>query len=170
MEPLKAQDVVVALRLAVNDGPRPPIAELARALRLSASETHAALRRLAGSHLYDPEGMRIVRPALLEFLLHGLRYAFPASPGPLTVGLPTSASAPPLRERILQAPDETTVWSWGPGEVPGHAIEPLYRTVPEAAADDPALHELLALADAIRVGRARERRLAGLEIEKRLQG
>ena len=169
MEALKPQDIVVALKLVGGDGPRPAIAELAGALRLSASEVHAALRRLAGSHLYDPGERRVIRPALLEFLLHGLRYAFPARPGEPTVGLPTGASAAPLRDALAPAPDEATVWSWGPGTVRGHRIEPLYRTVPEAAADDDSLHEWLALADAIRVGRARERRLAGLEIEKRLK-
>lgn len=170
MEALKPQDIVVALKLAVDDRPRPAIAELAADLHLSASETHAALRRLAGSHLFDPHERRVVRPALLEFLLHGLRYAFPARPGERTVGLPTAASAAPLCDALAPAPEETLVWGWGSGTVRGHQVEPLYRTVPEAASADPSLHELLALADALRVGRARERRLAGAELERRLKG
>jgi hypothetical protein len=40
--------------------------------------------------------------------------------------------------------------------------------VPDAARSDPKLYELLALVDAIRVGRARERKLAESELEKRL--
>ncbi len=52
----------------------------------------------------------------------------------------------------------------------GYAFAPLYRTVPEAALRDPALYELLALVDAIRDGRARERNLAQKALEKRLGG
>ena len=47
-------------------------------------------------------------------------------------------------------------------------IDPLYPSVPAAAAEDPRLHELLALADALRVGRARERSMARTELTKRL--
>ena len=39
-------------------------------------------------------------------------------------------------------------------------LEPLYKTVPIAARRDPRLYEILALLDALRDGRARERRLA----------
>lgn len=41
--------------------------------------------------------------------------------------------------------------------------------MPEAALRDPTLYELLALLDAIRDGRARERALAEKALEKRLK-
>jgi hypothetical protein len=44
--------------------------------------------------------------------------------------------------------------------VRGHSIIPLYPSVPEAALKDEKLHELLALTDALRVGRAREKEIA----------
>ena len=44
---------------------------------------------------------------------------------------------------------------------------PLYRSVPQAASNDPELYALLSLIDAIRVGRMREQRLAIDELEKR---
>jgi len=47
-------------------------------------------------------------------------------------------------------------------------IAPLYKNVPVAAKNDRLLHEYLALADALRVGRARERALAKEEIERLL--
>jgi hypothetical protein len=50
----------------------------------------------------------------------------------------------------------------------GRAVAPLYRSAPLAAAEDPRLHELLALVDALRVGRARERTLAREELDRRL--
>ena len=62
------------------------------------------------------------------------------------------------------------MWPYAEGKVRGYAFAPLYRTVPEAALRDPALYELLALVDAIRDGRARERSLARQALEKRLGG
>jgi hypothetical protein len=50
--------------------------------------------------------------------------------------------------------------------VRGQAIEPLYRSVPTAAKNDPELYVLLSLIDAIRVGRVREQRLAVKELEQ----
>ena len=50
----------------------------------------------------------------------------------------------------------------------GYSISPLYKSVPKAVADDQALYEMLALVDAIRDGRARERELAVKELAGRL--
>ena len=49
----------------------------------------------------------------------------------------------------------------------GPTLSPIYRTAPQAALADPALHRLLALLDALRTGRARERSMASklMEIE-----
>ena len=49
------------------------------------------------------------------------------------------------------------------------ALEPLYKTAPAAALRDPTLYELLALVDAIRDGRARERKIAEQELISRLR-
>ena len=50
----------------------------------------------------------------------------------------------------------------------GYEFSPIYKSVPKAATVDLKLYELLALVDAIRDGRARERNLAVSEIRKRL--
>jgi hypothetical protein len=50
----------------------------------------------------------------------------------------------------------------------GHEFTPLYKTVPSAALKDKELYALLAIIDAIRDGRARERDLAIKELMKRL--
>lgn len=166
---LKPQDIVVALKLvAGGGGPRLPIHDLAKSLRISASEVHAALGRLTSCHLYDPIEQRVVTENLLEFLIHGVRYVFPATPGERTVGIPTASSAPPLRGQLVHAEEDTMVWSWGGGSARGARITPLYPSVPEAASADPSLHELLSLVDALRVGRARERQLGAKELAKRL--
>lgn len=165
---LKPQDIVVALKLVAIEGPRPSIATLANDLRLSASEVHGALRRLESCHLYDSGDRKVRSASLLEFLKHGIRYVFPAKPGEVSVGLPTAGSAAPLRDKIVHGPQEQIIWSYSEGGIRGQSIRPLYPTVPVAAAADPALHELLALVDALRVGRARERQLSAQELERRL--
>lgn len=44
---------------------------------------------------------------------------------------------------------------------PGIAFEPLYKAAPGAAMRDPAFYECLAVADALRDGRARQREVRG---------
>ena len=53
------------------------------------------------------------------------------------------------------------------GKVQGIAFRPLYPSVPDAVRLDSRLYELLALIDAIRGGRSRERTVAIKEIKLR---
>ena len=107
--------------------------------------------------------------ALEEFLIHGLKYAFPAERGGMTRGLPTSYAAEPLKHLISPGAEPIPVWPHSEGKSRGIALAPLYKSVPIAAMNDPLLYEQLALVDAIRDGRARERKLAEEEISKRLR-
>jgi hypothetical protein len=61
------------------------------------------------------------------------------------------------------------VWPSADGQVRGSAFEPLHKTVPAAAAKDAVLYEILALVDALRDGRARERQIAERELAARLR-
>ena len=45
----------------------------------------------------------------------------------------------------------------------------MYEKLPLAAMEDPLLYELLALFDALRIGQARERELAGQHLEERMK-
>ena len=108
--------------------------------------------------------------SLEEFLLHGVRYAYAPRSGALTRGLPTGHAAPPLNKIIVQPDEPPPVWPYAHGTVRGYSFAPLYPTVPEAALRDPVLYELLALVDAIREGRARERDIAAKELNARLYG
>lgn len=45
---------------------------------------------------------------------------------------------------------------------------PLYPSVTKAVQNDPKLHELIALVDALRVGRAREKEIAIKELKARI--
>ena len=96
---------------------------------------------------------------LAEFALHGAKYAFPAVKLPLVAGVPTSHSAPAFAG--VFAPGSTDfVWPHPNGTVRGVGIEPLHPAVPFAAMQDAKLYELLALFDALRIGKARERGMA----------
>ncbi len=96
---------------------------------------------------------------LAEFALHGAKYAFPAVQLPLAVGVPTSHSAPAFAG--VFAPGGTDfVWPHPNGSVRGVGVEPLHPAVPYAAMQDARLYEMLALFDALRAGKARERGMA----------
>lgn len=168
---LKPQDLLVLLKVAAHPPQRWTYAALGEALGMSASETHASVKRAVASSLavaparaeWSP-----VRPNLLEFSVHGARYVWPAVPGPVKRGVPTAFGAEPLASQLAVPPGEAPVWPHPTGTAKGPTLSPLYRSAPQAAQADPALHRLLALLDALRIGRARERSLAARLMEAEL--
>jgi hypothetical protein len=86
-----------------------------------------------------------------------------------TRGVPTSYAAKPLKKSIVPGDEPPPVWPFAEGPVRGYAFSPLHKNVPKAALADPQLYELLALVDALRDGKARERELAARELSKRLE-
>jgi DNA-binding Lrp family transcriptional regulator len=168
---LKPQDVLVILKLCAYGAERPPFARIAADLGMSTSEVHGAIRRAQDAHLlHGPELKE--RPnvsAIVEFLVHGIRYVFPARRGVMTRGLPTSYAAAPLNNLLARGDDPIPVWPLAEGKARGIAFKPLYRSAANAALRDPLLYELLALTDALRDGRVRERKLAEAELVKRLR-
>jgi hypothetical protein len=99
------------------------------------------------------------RHNLAEFALHGAKYAFPAERLPVGPGVPTSHAAPAFA-KIFAPGHEAIVWPDAHGAVRGEGLAPLHACVPGAALRDTALYDLLALFDALRFGRARERGIA----------
>lgn len=168
---LKPQDVVILLKLVVWGRQPWTYQRLAVELSISQSEVHAGVRRAEAAHLMSGTSAasgRPVLPALKEFLMHGVRYAYPPEHGGLVRGMPTAYAAPPLNKVIVQTNEPPPVWPYAEGMVRGYKFAPLYPSVPKAAERDPKLYELLALVDAMRDGRARERNMAAKEIERRL--
>jgi hypothetical protein len=168
---LKPLDIVVLLKLSRSAGDRPPYLQMANDLHLYPSEVYASIKRARASHLVQGPELkdRLNRSALLEFLLHGVRYAFPAERGAMTRGVPTRYAASPLKQSIEQGKEPPPVWPHADGSVRGYSYAPLHKNVPRAALADPQLYELLVLVDALRDGRARERELAMKELSKRLE-
>lgn len=162
----KPQDIVVALKLALGNG-IPSYAELGQSLGMSASEVHAAVRRLVEARLADPETKHVRREALRNFLVHGVPYAFPVRPKGVSRGMPTAWAAPAMSGQF-QSDQLPPVWPDPEGQVQGASVQPLYSSVPGAARRDPELYHLLALVDALRIGRARERAFAEKEISQLL--
>jgi hypothetical protein len=160
---LKAQDIVVAAKIAIaEDRGALTFARLGAALCMSASEVHAAVQRASSSNLLVREygELSANKSSLMELLVHGVRYVFPAVFGPVVRGIPTSISTMPLSEYFEQGGLQPIVWPHNEGGVRGMSLCPLYPSVPSAALLDPKLHRVLALIDALRAGAARERELA----------
>ena len=166
-EIMKGQDILVMLWMIANPDEW-SYPKISQSLRISVSEAHGAVARCAKANLYTKASRAPVKSALLEFLVHGIRYVFPASPGPIVNGLYTSFAAPPLNQDLRFESGEAPVMPLIDGPHRGPSIGPLYPTAPEAASEDPALYQLLALVDALRTGRSRERKLAQARLAEAL--
>lgn len=157
---LKEQDALVLLKLLVCGDEHFTYAGLSKDLGLSTSEVHAGLKRAAAAGLFNAYNRTVNRKALREFLLHGLKYVFLVERDGFTRGIPTAHAAPPLVNMLAPSADPPPVWPHPLGHVRGEGFRPLYKCAPDAALKDKSLYEVLALVDAIRGGRARERQLA----------
>jgi hypothetical protein len=168
---LKPQDLVVALKLVTLQGARPSYASLAKQLRLSQFEVHAAVQRLLAARLaVERDGA--VRPsmaAVRAFVINGAPYAYPPVRGESTIGFPTAHAVDPLKSKIQASDTSTPVWPHPEGTTRGESLLPLYAKLPLAAGEDSKLYALLALFDALRIGQAREREIARKLLEERLQ-
>ena len=190
---IRPQDVVLLLKLGIEGSTATTLAALGAQLGISAAEIHGAMNRASLASLLDRETRKPRIHNLLEFLEHGIKYAFVSRRGELTRGLPTAYSAPPLSDVLMQGPVarmflnpaaeppssyETSIDPYAPiavvwpdpeGKVRGESLEPLYPAAVGAARRDPKLYECLALVDALRIGRAREKKLAIAFLTERLR-
>ncbi len=164
---MRPQDLAVLLKIVALQKTEWQNKDLAVALKISPSEVSESLNRSMVARLID-QSKKIVHPAALyEFLVHGLKYVFPATPGALVRGIPTAHSAKPVNEHIASG-NTHFVMSAANGNVRGQAIEPLYKKLPEIVEHNQLFYELIALADTFRVGRVREIKIATTELKKRL--
>jgi len=183
---LRPQDLVISLKI-LADSPRLwTYASLSDELSMSASQVFRSVARAEAAHLLgrpvsspflSPPGSRNRELALpfqprkanlKEFLIHGAKYTFPVKRGGMVRGVPTAHAAPPLNRHFSESFEPPPVWPDPQGPARGSEFSPLYKNVPAAARRDEKLYELLALVDAIREGRARERVLAVEELTRRI--
>ncbi len=166
---LKPHDLVVALKMFVAPAPFANYRALAASLFLSTFEAHASVRRLIAARLVRADERAVRKVELRRFLEYGAPYCYPAIRGEITIGTPTAYAVAPLLARTpLFASDTPPVWPHLDGKRRGAALMPLYSNQPLAALADPGLYELLALFDALRIGQARERKLARELIDERM--
>lgn len=186
---MKSQDIVVLLKLVSlqeqEDGALPEeilrrfegeapysVRGLESQLGISKTEINASINRSLSSGLAIKDRasghVRANRRNLHNFIVHGLKFAFPARPGAMTRGLPTAFAAPMLKRSLASAAEFIFVWPFAGGQDVGQSVKPLFKTVPAAARNDERLYEYLALADAIRLGNQREAGLATERLSERL--
>ena len=145
---------------------------LALSTGISKSQVNLALRRCFDVGLAKRDRHsdlpRVHTKALLEFIVYGLKYVFPAKLGAVTRGITTSLAAPVLEGKLISTGDLLPVWPDALGNMKGQTVEPLFKSVTYAVRRDAELYALLALVDAIRIGQPRERNLATDLLAKRL--
>ena len=161
---MRPQDIVILLKKISPSGMKMNGKQLAESLGISASEISEAMDRNRIAGLVDHSKSMVNTLALADFLTYGIRYCFPVEIGGIVRGVPTAVSASPFSESIASS-KEAFVWPFSTGPGRGQAIEPLYRSVPEAAMNDADFYKLLAITDILRMGRARERELAIVELK-----
>ena len=186
---MKSQDIVILLKLvslqqqeeqegiAAYDGlsgreEAYSVRGLEASLGISKTEVNASINRSIASGLaIKDRSLGRAKPnrrSLNDFIIHGLKFVFPAKPGAMTRGMPTAFAAPMLESLLISGGEYIYVWPYAKGEVMGQAVKPLFKSVPEAVQSDARLYEYLALVDAIRIGKQREASLAAERLAERL--
>jgi hypothetical protein len=166
---LKGQDVVVLVKLLGRAEPV-GVRDLAGELGFDVAGTHRALRRLSDAGLYSSERRRAFGAPAEEFLLHAVKFSFPAVRGVEVRGVPTSWAVEPLKGELAESSALPPVWPYSKGAVRGLSFEPLHPMVPDAAKADPQLWERLSLVDALRSNEsARITALAARLLKERIE-
>ncbi len=163
---VKPQDVVILLKLIIEENNPWTQISLAKGLMMSQSEISESLGRSTYALLLFDKGRNVARQPLMDFLQYGIATVFPMQPGSIVRGIPTAHSAAPLNNLIES--EEQYVWPYAKGSVRGHAIQPLYSSFLPVIEQDRDFYELLSLTDALRVGKVRERNLAIDLLRKRI--
>lgn len=157
---LKGEDIVLLLKLV--DVPADwTVRALAEETTIPRSGVHRAIKRLSTARLFNEHQRRVNISQSEEFLIHGLRYVFPARLEGPSLGVPTAWAAEPLVSHIVSPRDELPpVWPYSLGERRGLALAPLHASAVEASRNDPDLGGRLALVDALRIGGQRVKGVA----------
>lgn len=163
---MKPQDLVVLAKLIILGDVGFTQLSLAQTLSISQSEISNSLSRSVYSGLLINNEKEVNRKLFFNFIEHGLSVVYPQHPGKVVRGTLTAHSISPLASDIVS--EQKYVWPYAKGFDRGQSIIPLYPTVPQAVLADSQLHEMLALFDAVRVGRNREKNLALEQLEKRI--
>lgn len=99
---LKPQDIVIILKILAKQAQPWSQGGLAVELGMSASEVNAGIKRAVLSGLLHKKHNKVIpnKKALEEFMLHGLKYVFPAERGQPTRGIAAAYAAPVLKGNL----------------------------------------------------------------------
>ena len=99
---MRPQDLPILLKIISSNKKKEEwqMKNLAFQLGISQSEVSESLNRSMEAGLIDESKKIVNRIALVEFLIHGIKYVFPQKPGAITRGVRTAHSAPPLDKKI----------------------------------------------------------------------
>lgn len=165
---MRPHDIAILLKIASKGQKAWYMKDLAYELGISPSEISESIHRSVIGGLISSNKKSLKKLALLDFLKSGLKYVYPQRAGSLVRGIGTSISAYPLKDEIISN-DDQFVWAYAKGNMRGQAIEPLHPKTPEACLKDEKYYELMALTDAIRIGKVREQNIAFDLLKKRIQ-
>lgn len=186
---MKSQDIVILLKLiSLQDqelekgsaqlksesisGDPYAVRNLESLTGISKTEIAQSIKRSVASGIARKDNTsnepRPHRRNLFNFIIHGLKFVFPANPGPMQRGIPTAFAAPMLEGLLISGGSYNYVWPYAEGREMGQSVEPLFKSVPEATLKDQHLYEYLALVDAIRLGNQREVGLASDRLKTRM--
>ena len=164
---INGNDVLVLVWLLAHPGGW-TFRALGAEVGMDVAALHRSVGRLKNAKLLDTS-RQVNRSNVEEFLLHAVRYLIPGRLGPEGRGIPTAWGVEPLRSSLANY-GPIPVWPSPHGRSRGPALEPVSEAAPDLVASNPEISQLLGLVDAIRVGRARERKLASSELSRRIWG
>ena len=158
---MRPQDIVILLKILCYGSRSWYSKDLAMDLYLSSAEVSNSLKRNANSGLLDTEKKQVRKQA---FLINGIQYVFPQRASEMTRGIPTAHSHSLMKKEFET--EQQYVWPDAKSEQRGFSVQPLYTGVIKAVKKDEKLYLMLALVDSLRLGKAREKRVAIAELEK----
>lgn len=163
---IRPHDVVILLKMITIRKHNWYLKDLAAELKISQSEISESLNRSRIAGFLSNNKRVVDRESLVEFLSHGLKYAFPDEPGKIVRGFSAAQSAAPMYQVFRS--QESYVWPYRYGNKEGQVIRPLHKNLPEACLSDDRLYELIALSDVIRIGTRSDRERAVLELKRKI--
>lgn len=161
---MRPQDIAILLKIIAIGESDWRLQSLSDSMSISLSEISESLNRSRIAGLIDYRKEQINRQNLFEFLIHGIKYVFPAEPGSLAKGIPTAHSHEYMKQFFKS--EMNYVWREQSGNILGIVVEPFYKKQVEAVKKDDLFYKIMALSDVIRVGRVREQKVAIDELKR----
>jgi hypothetical protein len=167
---MKPQDISVLCMLIHFGKEKWNFDKLSEAVCLSRGESHKSIKRLIEAQLYNDIAKKPILQNTEEFFVHSIKYLVPKKIMSVERGIRTSHSHLVFENDFSDA-KEKYVWPYFKGKDRGVAIEPISKNVVEAVLkigldSKNIFYTLLALIDAIRLGKARERKLGREYLKK----